>query len=241
MTNQTKAEISTSLKRQSESAKEAPKQPTKEPGRLMTFQATHLPPHCIDYMRLLVDTFSSMMDSIAGYCECDQGRAFSRNYASRYTSFVHAVFKKGRLTYSVVIIGLLYLARFRHALFNAFHQPSFILEREKRRSDFVPKIFLAALLISTKFLCDRHGTNAGWAKDHQLSLFEVNWSEALFLSVIKHDVNVSERSFNSWMTQVFSPDSVRQYAVISPPTPPYHLNDLYEQKIERRRRLGRVQ
>lgn len=198
----------------------------------------------VDYVRLLIDTSNFMMLSM----DCNphhHHHSKNNNNNRQYSSFVQSVFKQGRMTYSIVIVGLLYLARFRHALCSSLHRPNFTLEMERRSPDFVPKIFMAALLLSTKFLCDRHDTNATWALTHNMSLEQVNRLETLFLIVVNYKLAINERSFNAWMAQLFAPPILQIYSTnisISPPTPPYHLDDFYEQKIaEKRRRLEQVQ
>ena len=102
-------------------------------------------------------------------------------------------------------------------------------------------MFITALLLSTKFLCDQHDTNGLWAATHMQTLTAVNHSEALFLSVIDYRLGVNERTFSTWMRRIFTPSTVRMYTFTIPPSPPYHLDDLYEQKmVEKRRRLERA-
>jgi hypothetical protein len=207
--------------------------------------------HNVDYMRLLVDSCTAMMVSMVDvqvmqYDNHSQYQYHTQSMMITYRSFVQSVFFRGRMTYSVVLIGLLYLARFRYALLKSLHRPSFYLEQERRRSDFIPRLFMTSLLLSTKFLCDRHDTNGMWARTHHQSLQAVNHSESLFLTVVNYNLGVSERAFSTWMRQIFTPNHLRMYmnqtvnVVTLPPSPPYYLSDSEQRLAEKRRRLERA-
>ena len=217
----------------------------------------------IAYTGLLVETTAKMLYGMHADCYAAdpfmphynaEGYNNNTNYYQQqswvsmdYAPFIQSVFKRGKMTYSIVIIGLLYLTRFRMALVSRANcGGSHSLERSRRRADFVPRIFLTSLLLSTKFLCDRHDSNRMWAATHQLSLSGVNQAETMFLDLIDFRLNVSARSFASWMAKIFNQEAVQAYTRPwpihrPPPTPPYHLDDLYEQKLkDKRKRLERA-
>lgn len=137
----------------------------------------------------------------------DNGDTAASHVTIDLSPFVAAVFRHTRISYSVVLTGLLYLLRFRHACAQKKHQYVKIPFQENG----VIILFVTCLLLANKFLHDRHPSNAMWAVNTGLTLSEINKGELYFLTVIQHELKVDKESFQKWMTILFQPKHLAPY------------------------------
>lgn len=135
---------------------------------------------------------------------------WSETDLSRY---VAAVFKHSKVSYSVLLTGLLYLLRFRHYMPCRLGAVNCAITRSTGESHggFLLTIFVSALLLSNKFLHDRHSSNENWAGYSGLSLRDVNRGEILFLTVVDHQINIDPVAFHKWTGILFQPCNLVHY------------------------------
>nr|CAG8512379.1 7360_t:CDS:2 [Entrophospora candida]CAG8572073.1 12038_t:CDS:2 [Entrophospora candida] len=60
------------------------------------------------------------------------------------------------------------------------------------------RMFLASLIVASKYLQDNNYSNNAWSKISGLSLKEINSIERRFLQLIVYNLYVSEEVFNNW-------------------------------------------
>ncbi|CAG8572727.1 5967_t:CDS:2, partial [Racocetra fulgida] len=84
------------------------------------------------------------------------------------------------------------------------------------------RMFLASLIIASKYLQDRNYSNRAWAKISGLSVHEVNANEVCFLKLIDYNLFITEDVFKRWSSlllthiqaisgpEISSPDAFRK-------------------------------
>ncbi|KAI8368137.1 uncharacterized protein BYT42DRAFT_585433 [Radiomyces spectabilis] len=155
----------------------------------------------------LVDTSAEIIDSIW------QPRFLVTRHKARVMStrgFIHEILKRSKTSYSTLQISLFYLFRVkRHVherLRQRYSQPSQCpppqpLHVSERLDDLMccgRRMFLASLMVASKFLHDKNYRNCAWAKISGLDIAEINASEMAFLKLIDYRLYVSKTSFDKW-------------------------------------------
>lgn len=128
--------------------------------------------------------------------------------------YVAAVFRHSKVSYSVLLTGLLYLLRFRHHMAGRLAVAGCAIVRALEQSQgggLLLSIFVSALLLSNKFLHDRHSSNENWAGFSGLGVRDVNRGEILFLTVVDHQINIDPVAFHKWTGILFQPGNLAQY------------------------------
>ena len=62
------------------------------------------------------------------------------------------------------------------------------------------RMFLASLMVSSKYLHDKNYRNRAWAKISGLDINEINAAELAFLRLIDYNLYVSKPTFDKWYT-----------------------------------------
>ncbi|KAK3840769.1 MAG: hypothetical protein J3R72DRAFT_348911, partial [Linnemannia gamsii] len=62
------------------------------------------------------------------------------------------------------------------------------------------RMFLAALILASKFQQDRTYSNKAWSKISGLPVAEINLNEITFLTLIDYRLFVSQAVFQKWVT-----------------------------------------
>ncbi|RKP20893.1 hypothetical protein ROZALSC1DRAFT_12145 [Rozella allomycis CSF55] len=100
--------------------------------------------------------------------------------------FVKEFLKKAKTSYSVLIVSIFYLMRFRKKLSRLIHLNSAVACR---------KCFLMAVILSSKFLDDVHPSNFAWAKFSGIDIQEINDYEKMLLDFLDYDLYISKECF----------------------------------------------
>ncbi len=64
------------------------------------------------------------------------------------------------------------------------------------------RMFLASLMVASKYLHDKNYHNKAWAKITGLDIKEINAAEMAFLNLIDYRLYVSKPTFDKWYTQI---------------------------------------
>ncbi|CAG8479676.1 4943_t:CDS:2 [Diversispora eburnea] len=98
----------------------------------------------------------------------------------------------------------------------------FLQETLRRSPTCGRRMFLAALIVASKYLQDRNYSNRAWSKISGLPVNEINANEICFLKLIDYDLFISEDIFKRWSslllthiqaisgTEISSPDAFRR-------------------------------
>ncbi|GAA5813224.1 hypothetical protein MFLAVUS_006698 [Mucor flavus] len=101
------------------------------------------------------------------------------------SSFIREILKRSRATYSMLQLALFYMYRIKKS--NPFVNCS-------------RRIFLAALMVASKYLNDKNYKNKAWAKITCLSVTEINTTEMVFLKLIEYQLYVSKPLYDKWVS-----------------------------------------
>jgi DNA-directed RNA polymerase subunit N (RpoN/RPB10) len=150
----------------------------------------------------LIETFANVIDSI-------WHPKFFENQAKVVPTrgFINEILKRSKATYSTVQISLFYIFRVKKAVHYKLYQRS-------QKKDNMPmgtlddlmccgrRMFLASLMLASKYLHDKNYQNKAWAQITGLKLEEINAAEMAFLSLIDYRLYVSKPTFDKWYTQL---------------------------------------
>ncbi|KAG1439939.1 hypothetical protein G6F56_012104 [Rhizopus delemar] len=143
----------------------------------------------------LIETFANVIDSIWQPKFLDNQ---SKVVPTR--GFINEILKRSKATYSTVQISLFYIFRVKKAVQYKLQRKS-----ESSMNDLMccgRRMFLASLMLASKYLHDRNYQNKAWAQLTGLKLEEINAAEMAFLSLIDYRLYVSKPTFDKWYTQL---------------------------------------
>ncbi|KAI8087853.1 cyclin-domain-containing protein, partial [Gilbertella persicaria] len=103
--------------------------------------------------------------------------------------FIREIIQRSRATYSMLRLALFYIFRIR----NLIPQSTHCIVCCGRR------MFLAALMLASKYLHDRNYRNRTWAKIANLDVAEISASEFVFLKLIDYRLYVSKLLYDRWV------------------------------------------
>jgi hypothetical protein len=113
--------------------------------------------------------------------------------------FIQETLRRSRTSYSTLQVGLYYLILLKP------HVPSIDLTMEqteessaKRPLQCGRRMFLAALILSSKWLQDRNYSSKAWSKISGLKISEINENEMAFLSAVGWNLHLSQERYNVW-------------------------------------------
>ena len=130
-------------------------------------------------------------------------------------TFIQETLRRSRTSYSTLQVALYYLIVLRP------HVPKFDFTMEQpedsqslRALQCGRRMFLAALILASKYLQDRNYSARAWSKISGLNIQEINVNEMTFLTAVNWKLHISEELFNKWA------DIVLKYTQTTTPPPP---------------------
>ncbi|KAG2184806.1 hypothetical protein INT43_000719 [Umbelopsis isabellina] len=115
-------------------------------------------------------------------------------------TFIQEVLKRSRTTYSTLQTALFYLFRVKNTIIDRLSQ-QLIATTINREQDYIScgrRMFLASLILASKFLQDRNYRNSAWAKISGLPVREINAAEMVFMKLIDCNLYISKATFEQW-------------------------------------------
>jgi hypothetical protein len=126
--------------------------------------------------------------------------------------FIQETLRRSRTSYSTLQVGLYYLILIKP------HVPAidFTMEQTPESNAKRPlmcgrRMFLAALILSSKWLQDRNYSSKAWSRISGLKVDEINENEMTFLSAVGWELHVTAETYNVWNNLVMK---------YTPPFPP---------------------
>ena len=133
--------------------------------------------------------------------------------------FIQEVLKRSKASYSTLQVALYYLVLIQPYV----PKHNFTQEQpENNASSFSlqcgRRMFIAALILASKYLQDRNFSASGWSKISGLSTWDLNVNEMAFLNAIDWKLHVPDHLFNRWVDIVlkFSPSAPNNGSRSSP-------------------------
>jgi hypothetical protein len=120
--------------------------------------------------------------------------------------FIQETIRRSRTSFSTLQLALYYLLRIKSAVRDFelkhpewFNGPcDFGKSAAKHPIACGRRMFLAAVIVASKYLQDRNYSNRAWAKISGLPVKEINANEFVFLNVAKYDLYVGETLYKRW-------------------------------------------
>ncbi|KAG0758256.1 hypothetical protein G6F24_009917 [Rhizopus arrhizus] len=114
-------------------------------------------------------------------------------------TFIQEVLKRSRTTYSTLQTALFYLFRIRSSIVS--HLSKMHNRQPYWEDAYVScgrRMFLASLVVASKFVQDKTYRNSAWAKIAGLPVSEINAAERIFLNMIDYQLYISQPTFEQW-------------------------------------------
>ena len=113
-------------------------------------------------------------------------------------SFIQEVLKRSRTTYSTLQTALFYLFRARPAITAHLYRTGRPYDQRDAYIGCGRRMFLASLLLASKFVQDKTYRNSAWAKIAGLPVAEINAAERHFLELIQYRLFIAQPTFDEW-------------------------------------------
>ncbi|KXG54414.1 uncharacterized protein PGRI_075580 [Penicillium griseofulvum] len=155
----------------------------------------------VNFVDNLVDTASQIVEII-----WPLSAAASRSDAATGSkgvlplrTFIQETLRRSRTSYSTLQVALYYLIKIKP------HVPTHDFTKEQPR-DQSPlramqcgrRMFLAALILASKYLQDRNYSARAWSKISGLNTLEINQNELMFLKAVGWRLHIDEATFQRW-------------------------------------------
>lgn len=115
-------------------------------------------------------------------------------------TFIQETLRRSRTSYSTLQVALYYLIKIKphvpHPEFNK--EPSRDNKSVSRAMQCGRRMFLAALILASKYLQDRNYSARAWSKISGLNTLEINQNELMFLEAVGWRLHISEATFQRW-------------------------------------------
>lgn len=112
-------------------------------------------------------------------------------------TFIQEVLKRSRTTYSTLQTALFYLFRARPKIIEHSQQQ----QKSWQHNAYIScgrRMFLASLVVASKFVQDKTYRNSAWAKIAGLPVAEINTAERFFLSLMDYRLYIDQPTFDRW-------------------------------------------
>jgi hypothetical protein len=148
-------------------------------------------------------------------------------------TFIQETLRRSRTSYSTLQVALYYLILIKP------HVPShdFTMEQPddclaSRALQCGRRMFLAALILASKYLQDRNYSARAWSKISGLNTLEINQNEMAFVVAVNWKLHITDEVYNRWT------DCVMKHTPSQPPSPGAGTQQrLYERQCEDFKRI----
>ncbi|KAI9748792.1 MAG: hypothetical protein M4579_007116 [Chaenotheca gracillima] len=203
-------------------------------GQSTSATGTCRPPPCLvrqsdrktHFVDNLVDSATQIVHAIwpLSMVACPGDRGAGRGVLPLRT-FIQETLRRSRTSYSTLQVALYYLILIKS------HVPKHDFTMEQRNDDpsvralqCGRRMFLAALILASKYLQDRNYSARAWSKISGLQTQEINLNEMTFLMAVNWRLHISESIFQRW-TDVVLKYTPRSHPPSSPGSSPIRADD----------------
>jgi PHO85 cyclin-5 len=168
----------------------------------------------VNFVDNLVDSAAQIVEVIwpLSVVACRSDSSLGGKGVLPLRTFIQETLRRSRTSYSTLQVALYYLVVLRP------HVPKhdFTMEQPEdgqalRALQCGRRMFLAALILASKYLQDRNYSARAWSKISGLNTQEINLNEMTFLSAVNWRLHISETVFQRWT------DIVLKYTPSAPP------------------------
>ncbi|KAI8339935.1 cyclin-domain-containing protein, partial [Chlamydoabsidia padenii] len=147
------------------------------------------------YVEALVDTNALVIETMW----CTNASPSTRQAAVvSLRTFIQEVLKRSRTTYSTLQTALFYLFRSQPAITAHLRHQA---QHDKWEGTYINcgrRMFLASLVVASKFVQDKTYRNSAWAKIAGLPVAEINAAERIFLNLVNYQLYIGQPTFEQW-------------------------------------------
>ncbi|KAI7902524.1 cyclin-domain-containing protein, partial [Cokeromyces recurvatus] len=150
----------------------------------------------------LVETYANVIDSIWNI-KFQLGQPKTKVIPTK--AFCSEILKRSKVTYTTVQLSLFYIFRVKKLIHEKLCQRLETPSNTNALDDMIccgRRMFLASLMVSSKYLHDKNYHNKAWAKITGLKISEINAAEMAFLKLIDYRLYISKPTFDKWYTQI---------------------------------------
>ncbi|KAL9045171.1 MAG: hypothetical protein Q9214_001751 [Letrouitia sp. 1 TL-2023] len=156
-----------------------------------------------NFVESLVDTTTQMIETIWPLSVLSCGRDTSVDGKDKnligLRTFVQEVLRRSKTSYSTLQVALYYLVLIQSCL----PKHDFTMEQREdtpscRAMQCGRRMFLAALILASKYLQDRNFSSRAWSKISGLKACEINMNEMAFLTAVGWKLHIPEPVFQRW-------------------------------------------
>lgn len=128
--------------------------------------------------------------------------------------FIEETLRRSRTSYSTLQVGLYYLILIKpHIPAHDFTMEQTDASHASRVLQCGRRMFLAALILASKWLQDRNYSARAWSKISGLKISEINENELAFLAAVNWKLHLGEVLYKVWS------DCVMEHTPSTPPSP----------------------
>ena len=141
-------------------------------------------------------------------------------------TFIQETLRRSRTSYSTLQVALYYLILIKPQVPDhdfTMEQPDDCQASQALQCG--RRMFLAALILASKYLQDRNYSTRAWSKISGLQTHEINQNERAFLQAVKWNLHITEEIYSRWS------DCVTKFRPPPPPSPGVSQR-LYERQCE---------
>lgn len=114
-------------------------------------------------------------------------------------TFIQETLRRSRTSYSTLQVALYYLIKIKpHVPAHDFTKEQPRDQSRMRAMQCGRRMFLAALILASKYLQDRNYSARAWSKISGLNTVEINQNELMFLQAVGWRLHISEATFQRW-------------------------------------------
>ncbi|KAL4794908.1 hypothetical protein BDV19DRAFT_389800 [Aspergillus venezuelensis] len=114
-------------------------------------------------------------------------------------TFIQETLRRSRTSYSTLQVALYYLIKIKsHVSSPEQSQDHSRAKPVCRAMQCGRRMFLAALILASKYLQDRNYSARAWSKISGLNTIEINQNELMFLEAVDWKLHISEATFQRW-------------------------------------------
>jgi len=186
----------------------------------------------LSFVENLVDTSTHVVEAIWPTSSVPPRPDCGNKAVLPLRTFIQETLRRSRTSYSTLQVALYYLVLIKS------HVPSYDFTTEQpddcRSSQAIQcgrRMFLAALILASKYLQDRNYSARAWSKISGLDTLEINQNEMAFLLAVNWKLHVTEETYKRWA------DCVSKFTPSQPPSPGGAAQLVYERQCHDFRRI----
>ncbi|QQK44331.1 G1/S-specific cyclin Pcl5, putative [Penicillium digitatum] len=155
----------------------------------------------VNFVDNLVDTASQIVETIwplsAAAARSDAATGSKGVLPLR--TFIQETLRRSRTSYSTLQVALYYLIKIKaHVPTHDFTKEQYRDQSPSRAMQCGRRMFLAALILASKYLQDRNYSARAWSKISGLNTLEINQNELMFLKAVGWRLHIDEATFQRW-------------------------------------------